>query len=439
MLPALAILAAFAGSSAAWVLPAFSPFGLTSLTERALMPNIASGCSTTGPASCTNTSAVANLCCFESPGGLLLQTQFWDTDPPTGPSNSWTIHGLWPDKCDTTFSENCDSSRDYTGVSSLLTAQGASSTLSFMETFWKNDPDDGTDEELWEHEWATHGTCYSTLKVACLPAGSPKAAEAVAFFQTVVKLFQTLPTFTWLSNQGITPSSSATHTLASLTAAIKAESGFTPAFDCDGSTLNGISYYFHLIGSVIDGTFIPISAYSLHVQGSRVQVGFFRTDSPESSTCPTSGIKYPLKTGSPVSTTSTVSTSTSSAPGGGGTGTPGTLPAKATIVSSSTGGLLSLGTWSTQTLATYTLSGTTSSFTMTSSKGNCGVSGGQFACGSGVSLTSFSAVSSGGALLLASGGSTAWSSDGVPSGETVFPVFTGSSHADDYNLSIIST
>ena len=30
---------------------------------------------------------------------------------------------------------------------------------------------------------------------------------------------------------------------------------------------------------------------------------------------------------------------------------------------------------------------------MTSSKGNCGVSGGQFACGSGVSLTSFSAVS----------------------------------------------
>jgi hypothetical protein len=24
-----------------------------------------------------------------------LQTQFWDTDPVTGPSNSWTIHGLW--------------------------------------------------------------------------------------------------------------------------------------------------------------------------------------------------------------------------------------------------------------------------------------------------------------------------------------------------------
>ncbi|KAJ7137929.1 ribonuclease [Mycena epipterygia] len=385
------------------------------------MPDISSGCSTTGTASCGNTSAVSNLCCFESPGGLLLQTQFWDASPSTGPSNSWTIHGLWPDKCDLTFSENCDPSRAYTGISSLLTAQGASSTLTFMNTFWKNLPSDGTDEELWEHEWETHGTCMSTLEPSCLPAGSPKGAEAVAFFETVTKLFQTLPTFTWLSNQGITPSASTTHTLASLTAAIKAESGFTPSFDCSGSNLDGVSYYFHLKGSIIDGVFVPINA-------------------PESGTCPSTGIKYLVKTGSPVTTTSGTTTSTSSA---GGVrlllSTPGTLPAKATIQASSAGGLLSLGTWSTQTLATYTLTGTTNSFTMTSSKGNCGVSGGTFACGSGVSLTSFSAVTSGSTLLLASGGSTDWSSDGVPSGETVFDVFTGSGHADDYTLSIVST
>ncbi|KAJ7137934.1 ribonuclease T2-like protein [Mycena epipterygia] len=407
MLVAAGILAALAGSSAASIL---SSFGLTSLNDRALMPDIASGCSTTGTASCGNTSAVSNLCCFESPGGLLLQTQFWDTSPSTGPSNSWTIHGLWPDKCDLTFSENCDPSRAYTGISSLLTAQGASSTLTFMETFWKDIS--GNDETFWEHEWATHGTCMSTLKPSCLPAGSAKGAEAVAFFQTVTKLFQALPTFTWLSNQGITPSSTTTHTLASLTAAIKAESGFTPSFDCSGSNLNAVAYYFHLRGSIIDGTFVQIAA-------------------PESGTCPTTGIKYPLKTGSPVTTTTT-------AGGGTSTGTPGTLPAKATIHASSTGGLLSLGTWSTQTLATYTLTGTTNSFTMTSSKGNCGVSAGTFACGSGVSLTTFSAVTSGTTLLLASGGSTAWTSDGVPSGTIVFDVFTGSGHADDYTLSIVS-
>ncbi len=45
--------------------------------------------------SCHNTSAVQNTCCFNAPGGQLLQTQFWDTSPPTGPVDHWTVHGLW--------------------------------------------------------------------------------------------------------------------------------------------------------------------------------------------------------------------------------------------------------------------------------------------------------------------------------------------------------
>ncbi|KAJ4474301.1 ribonuclease Le37 [Lentinula aciculospora] len=387
---------------------------------------ISSGCSTTGTASCHNTSAVSNTCCFEAPGGLILQTQFWDTDPSTGPSNSWTIHGLWPDNCDGTFSENCDPSRDQTDITSLLESAGASSTLSFMQTYWKNDPDDGSDEELWSHEWDTHGTCYSTLRPACLPSGSSSGTDAVAFYETVVRLFQTLPTYTWLENQGITPSSSTTHTLTSLENALAAEAGVTPMLTCDGSNLNQIAWYFNLKGSIIDGTFVPI-------------------DSPEDSDCPSSGIEYPLKTGSPVTTTSATGTKTSTTTTGTSTstGTPGSLPTKAMIVAidggAQVGGLLTLGTWSTQTLATMTLAGSTSSFTMTSSKGSCGVSGGELTCGSGVSATSFTAVSSGGNLLLASGGSTAFSSTAVPNGETVETVFTGSSKAQAYTLAIVST
>jgi len=45
--------------------------------------------------SCHNTTVVEDLCCFNAPGGQLLQTQFWDTAPVTGPVDSWTIHGLW--------------------------------------------------------------------------------------------------------------------------------------------------------------------------------------------------------------------------------------------------------------------------------------------------------------------------------------------------------
>ncbi|KAJ6459681.1 RNase Gf29 [Mycena sanguinolenta] len=391
---AAAGLLAFAGSSAASVLTNFtsSPMSPNINVNRGIISDISSGCPTTGTPSC-GTPAGTDTCCFETPGGLLLQTQFWDTDPSTGPTNSWTIHGLWPDECNLSFQENCDCSRDYTGISSLLTAQGGASTLALMNTvhYWKNDPNDGSDEEFWEHEWSTHGTCYSTLETKCLPSGSAKGAEAVAFFETVVGLFQTLPTYDWLANQGITPSQSTTHTLASLTAAIEAEYGFTPSFDCDGSNLSGASYYFHLIGSVIDGTFVPINA-------------------PESGSCGSSGIKYLTKTESPVTTTPPTGTA---------------VPATAFIESSSGGGLLTLGTWSTQTLATMHLTGTTSGFTMTSSKGNCGVSGGELTCGSGVSLTTFTAVASGSQLLLASEGSTAWSSDGTPSGSTVFSCVHG--------------
>ncbi|CDO73108.1 hypothetical protein BN946_scf185007.g162 [Trametes cinnabarina] len=407
MLGAFVLLGSVLGSTLAT--PYTSPVGYMDLFKR-----ISSGCSTTGPASCHNTTRETDLCCFEAPGGLLLQTQFWDTDPSTGPSNSWTIHGLWPDNCDGSFTENCDPSRDYTNIAGLLTDQGASDTLSFMQEYWVDI--NGQNEQFWEHEWSTHGTCYSTLKPSCLPSGSPKGAEAVAFFQTVVKLFKTLPTYDFLSQAGITPTTSKTFTLSTLTNAIKDATGVTPALNCDGSTLNSIEYYFNLKGSLIDGEFVAI-------------------DAPSKGSCSSSGIKYPPKSGG-----SSTTTSGGSSPTGGS----GNLPDKGTIHASSTGGLLSAGTWSTQTLATYHFSGTTKSFTMSTSKGDCGVSDGQLTCGSGVSASTFSArirlqVTSGGNLLLAYSGSTTFSSDKTPSGTDQETVYTGGSHSKTYTLSIISS
>lgn len=51
-------------------------------------------CSNTNTFSCQSSSTTPT-CCFNYPGGALLQTQFWDTNPSTGPTDSWTIHGLW--------------------------------------------------------------------------------------------------------------------------------------------------------------------------------------------------------------------------------------------------------------------------------------------------------------------------------------------------------
>nr|BAC00516.1 ribonuclease T2 [Irpex lacteus] len=410
MVASLVVLGSLAALVSAGPLSLYSP----ALGPMDIFKRVNSGCGTSGAESCSNSDD--GTCCFEAPGGLLLQTQFWDTDPSTGPSDSWTIHGLWPDNCDGTFESSCDSSRAYTGIGDLLTAQGASDTLDFMNQYWVDI--NGQNEQFWEHEWSKHGTCYSTLETSCLPSGSPKGAEAVAFFQQVVTLFKTLPTYQWLAKAGITPDSSKTFTLSEITSALKSAAGVTPALDCDGKNLNQISWYFHLKGSLLDGKFVPI-------------------DAPKAGSCASSGLKYPPKSGSSSGGSSGGSTTTTSS-GSSSTGNPGSLPSKATL-HASTGGLLSAGTWSTQTLATYTISGSSSSFTLKTSKGSCGVvSSGQFECGSGVSATTFSAVTSGSSLLLASGGSTKWSSDGTPSGTTQEAIFTGSGHGTSLTLSIVS-
>ena len=51
-------------------------------------------CGSNYPVSCQNTSAITNTCCTEV-YGQIQQVQFWDYNPATGPSDSWTIHGLW--------------------------------------------------------------------------------------------------------------------------------------------------------------------------------------------------------------------------------------------------------------------------------------------------------------------------------------------------------
>ena len=57
---------------------------------------------------------ITDSCCAETFGGLVLSTQFWDTY--TGleshgqvlPANTWTLHGLWPDFCNGSFTQYCD-------------------------------------------------------------------------------------------------------------------------------------------------------------------------------------------------------------------------------------------------------------------------------------------------------------------------------------------
>ncbi|KAB8299782.1 hypothetical protein EYC80_000034 [Monilinia laxa] len=348
--------------------------------------------------SCSGSST--NTCCFNTPGGQLVQTQFWDANPATGPSNSWTIHGLWPDHCDGTYDSNCDSSREYPSITNILTAAGETSLLSYMNTYWVSD--DSSNEVFWEHEWNKHGTCISTLEPSCYSSYTT-GAEVVDFFNAAVDLFKILPTYTWLANAGIVPSSTKTYTSAEIQAAIKAGFGYTATIGCTSSTLNQIWYSFEVKGSVATGTFVPITP-----------VG-------QSGSCPSTGIKYLPKSGS--STTPTTTTTGATPTGTGSFSGSGYL--EAYVGSTNNGCLIGAGTWyTTGTCAKYTATASGSGFTLKTSKGTCGISDSTFSCGSGVS-TVFE--SSGGYLTY--GGSSTFYATAVPSGNTQATVYTTSKSA----------
>ncbi|KAG9024761.1 ribonuclease T2-like [Tulasnella sp. JGI-2019a] len=393
-----------------------------------LFPRAASGCSASLPVSCHNTTAQSNLCCFEAPGGLITMVQFWDTNPSEGPTNSWTIHGLWPDHCepkqghpsDGTYSENCDSSRNYPSITNVLQANGRQDLITYMNTFWISNSE--SPEAFWEHEWDTHGTCYTTLNPSCPGVGTATTgADATAFFSRVVSLFQQLPTYTWLANAGITPGTS-THTLAQITSALQAGFGYTPAMDCTSGAISQVYYYFNLQGSLVDGTLVPINA-------------------PKAGSCATTALKYLTKTaGNPAPTTTVGGGSTTTTTTAGPTGTGTAPPASATINvmisgGSTTGCLLSYGTWSTQTCATFKTTTSGSGFTLTSSKGLCAVTSSGLSCASTVtSGTVFTAIDSGDNLLLAYSGSTSFSGSTVPSGTTQITLYSGASQSQQVTL-----
>jgi len=140
-----------------------------------------------------------------------------------------------------------------------------------MEQYWINNK--FQTEEFWEHEWSEHGTCYNTLLPSCLPPGSPRGAEAVAYFTRVVELFQQLPTYQWLAAAGITPDSHQEYNFDDIISALREASGVTPAINCKSGAIQEINWYFYLKGSVIDGQFIPI-------------------DSPKASECRRGPVRY---------------------------------------------------------------------------------------------------------------------------------------------------
>ena len=197
----------------------------------------------------------ADPCSTNTPGGLLLLTQFWDFSPAIGPDDSWTIHGLWPDTCSGGYDSDCDPSRNTRNVAAILRASSnpkASRTLDVMNQNWL--ALNGNDAQLWSHEWNKHGTCVSTLNPKCYasPAveegGYKEGEDVVDFFTTTVDLFEQYNVFEALKEAGIVPDRNKRYTLAQLQQATREKWGKAASFKCRNGALNEAWIYFHTNG-----------------------------------------------------------------------------------------------------------------------------------------------------------------------------------------------
>ncbi|KAI5121169.1 hypothetical protein M0805_007166 [Coniferiporia weirii] len=266
-----------------------------------IFPNLAACVNEPAIYSCENTTTIQNTCCSPSPGGLVLQTQFWDTY--TGlekngqllPKNSWTIHGLWPDFCDGSYTQYCDLSRQYDpapspnttnglpngtavpayigpGVDTFVLEFGRIELLDYMNKYWVSQG--SPNNEFWAHEFSKHATCTSTFDTACYE-DYKEHEDVVNFFESVVRAFQMFPTFNILAAAGIVPSNTTTYTLAQVQNAVKAQTGATPFVGCggNGTILNEMWHFSHVLGTEQYGRFKSI-------------------DSTTASTCAAEGIQY---------------------------------------------------------------------------------------------------------------------------------------------------
>ena len=259
------------------------------------------------PNTCTNTTAIPDSCCFEYPGGIFLQSQFWNYRPSKaglneseivrelGPLDSFTIHGLWPDNCDGSFDQFCRRDLFIDDVYYRFHNghyAGTEDLYDDMDLLWKSNVVGG-DESLWIHEYNKHGSCIKNLYSECyerwgqqdeLSTTDPtllKERGVIDYFNASVNLFKKLDTYKTLEGKGIVPSTEVTYSKSEIEAALtESFEGKDVFINCNqNNELTEIWYYHRLQGSLLNEHFKPMSVYEL---GKKVPF----------SRCKATGIKY---------------------------------------------------------------------------------------------------------------------------------------------------
>ncbi|KAJ4344917.1 hypothetical protein N0V95_006117 [Ascochyta clinopodiicola] len=243
-------------------------------------------------------------CCTETFGGLVLSTQFWDTY--TGleaqgqvlPKDTWSLHGLWPDFCNGSYTQYCDLTRQYDPIPSPNTTNGLKNgtvvpaytgpnigtflepfgrydLLEYMNTYWIAQNQDNAG--FWGHEFSKHATCFSTFNTPCYGPQYRQHEDVVDFFETTIKYYQRFPTHKWLKAKKIVPSNSTTYSYTDFKDTLAKKHGGIPFIGCSGPRFNATAagnnttdngytvlsevwYYEHVYGRPQEGKTVPVDA-----------------------------------------------------------------------------------------------------------------------------------------------------------------------------------
>ncbi|KAF9428792.1 ribonuclease T2-like [Podila epigama] len=190
--------------------------------------------------SCTAESAGSSACCLPEMG-LILLTQQWYHG--LGPSNEFTIHGLWPDTCSGGHgpATGCDANRVYTDISTRL-QNFSGKPAGFMEsldTYWSSYK--GDNNAFWAHEWNKHGTCVSNLAPSC-HSNFVSDQDVYHYFSKTLELRAQYNLFAALAAKGIHPGS--TPNVADMHTAVRDAFGVDAQINCASGVLSEIWIYF---------------------------------------------------------------------------------------------------------------------------------------------------------------------------------------------------
>ncbi|KAI8081682.1 ribonuclease T2-like protein [Halteromyces radiatus] len=182
--------------------------------------------------------------CCSPQYGLVVFTLQWV--PGYGPSDEFTIHGIWPDTCNGGRAprKGCDATRRTNNIGPIIKSINPSlyQNISRLWPSYKGD-----NNWFWSHEWNTHGSCVTTLRPNCYGEKYTKYQDVNDYFQKAIDLQQDYDIYGVLNVAGVFPGR--TYNLENMHSVLQKEFGHPVKIDCNRSgQLKEISLFFYVQG-----------------------------------------------------------------------------------------------------------------------------------------------------------------------------------------------